>query len=164
MDDRSVNKSGEIIDESEVKYWYELYMNVKRDSYNLNTFDIPYKLFKNLLFHPNWDIFELKLKSGEHSKPVAVVFCYMSSKKSFSPFMIGLDYRYVISHGCYRQGMFQSILRANRLKCKTIYLGMDASVEKQKFGSRIVKKSVFIQATDNFNMELMEAVFNKRAI
>jgi 7-keto-8-aminopelargonate synthetase-like enzyme/predicted N-acyltransferase len=164
MDDMTEVVPSKDIESSEVDYWYKLYKNVKEGSFNLNTFDIPIKLFKNLLQHPNWDIFELKLRSDSNPNPVAVVFCYMSSKKNYSPFMIGLDYNYVVSHGCYRQGVFQSILRANRLKCNKIYLGMDASIEKQKFGSRIVKKSVFIQASDNFNMEFMEAVFNKNKV
>jgi predicted N-acyltransferase len=145
----------------EIEYWYQLYLNVKRDSYNLNTFTIPFKIFKNLVTSPNWDIFELKLKSVDNPNPVAVVFCYLSSSKNYSPFMIGLDYDYVISHGCYRQGIFQSVLRASKLKCNRIYLGMDASVEKQKFGSVIVPKSVYVQMNDNYNMEFIESVYNK---
>jgi hypothetical protein len=160
MDDRSVTIPEDISSE-EVEYWYQLYLNVKKDSYNLNTFDIPLKLFKNFLLHPQWDIFELKLKSEASGKPVAVVFCHMSSGKNYSPFVIGLDYNYVVTHGCYRQGMFQSILRANRLKCNKVYLGMDASVEKKKFGSRVENKSVFIQTSDNYKMELIETVYNK---
>ena len=147
---------------SEVDYWYELYLNVKKGSYNLSTFDIPRKLFENLVHSPNWDIFELILKSGENPKPVAVVFCYLSSKKNYSPTVIGLDYKYVISHGCYRQGVFQSILRANKLKSRKVYLGMDASIEKQKFGSRIIPKSVYVQTNDNYSMEFIGTVYDKK--
>jgi len=150
------------VSQSEVNYWYELYMNVKRGSYNLNTFNIPRKLFENLVYSPNWDIFELMLKSGDNPKPVAVVFCYLSSKKNYSPTVIGLDYNYVISHGCYRQGVFQSILRANKLKSRKVYLGMDASIEKQKFGSRIIPKSVYVQTNDNYNMEFIGTVYDKK--
>jgi hypothetical protein len=32
---------------------------------------------------------------------------------------------------------------------------MDASVEKRKFGVKAIPKSVYIQANDNFNMELI---------
>lgn len=162
MDDRSPMASSTEVSSAEIDYWYQLYLNVKKNSFNLNTFDIPKKLFSKVLTQPNWDIFELKLKSGETTQPVAAVFCYMSSKRNYSPFMIGLDYNYVVSHGCYRQGMFQSILRANRLKCDKVYLGMDASIEKQKFGSKVVRKSVFIQASDNYNFEFMETVYNKK--
>jgi 7-keto-8-aminopelargonate synthetase-like enzyme len=143
----------------EIHYWYELYLNVKKGSFNLNTFNIPYALFENFTKNSNWDIFELKLKSEPNSKPVAVIFSYISSGKNYSPFVIGLDYNYVLSHGSYRQGVFQSVLRAKELNCNKIYLGMDASVEKQKFGARIVPKSVFIQNSDNFNMEMIEAAY-----
>jgi 7-keto-8-aminopelargonate synthetase-like enzyme len=162
MDDRLEKTVVAEISSSEVDYWYELYLNVKRNSYNLNTFAMPIKLFRHLLYCSNWDIFELKLKSDVSEKPVAVVFCYMSSKKNYSPFMIGLDYDYVVSHGCYRQGIFQSILRANRLQCNKVYLGMDASVEKQKFGSRLISKSAYVQTSDNYNMELIGAVYSNK--
>jgi predicted N-acyltransferase len=163
MDERSDSPhTAHEVTSEEVDYWYKLYLNVKKGSYNLNTFDIPRKLFEKLLYHPNWDIFELKLTNENHPRPVAVVFCYMSSKRNFSPFVIGLDYDYVVSHGCYRQGMFQSILRANRLNCNKVYLGMDASVEKKKFGSRAVAKSAYIQTSDNYKMEFIETVYNKK--
>ena len=75
--------------------------------------------------------------------------------------IIGLDYNYVLSHGCYRQGVYQSILRAHDLKCNKIYLGMDASVEKQKFGAKIIRKSNYIQCNQNYNMELINLIPNK---
>jgi DNA-dependent RNA polymerase auxiliary subunit epsilon len=55
------------------------------------------------------------------------------------------------------------VLRANALDSKKIYLGMDASVEKQKFGSRVVPKSVYVQSNDNYNMEFIETVYNKKS-
>jgi 7-keto-8-aminopelargonate synthetase-like enzyme/predicted N-acyltransferase len=146
--------------ESEIKYWYELYGNVKKGSFNLNTFDIPIKFFYSIINNPQWDVFELWL--AESTRPVAVVFCQLSSKMNYSPTVIGLDYDYVLTKGCYRQGVFQSILRANKLKCKRVYLGMDASIEKQKFGSRILPKCVYIQADDNFNMELISTVYHNK--
>lgn len=93
-------------------------------------------------------------------KPVAVVFCHLSSKRNYSPTVIGLDYNYVVSKGCYRQGVFQSVLRANKLGCNKVYLGMDASIEKQKFGARIIPKSAYIQADDNYNMEVISSVYH----
>jgi hypothetical protein len=38
---------------------------------------------------------------------------------------------------------------------------MDASIEKRKFGVNVIPKSVFVQAADNFNMELIGAVYNQ---
>lgn len=137
----------------QINHWHQLYKNVKERSFNLNTFQLPLRVFENMAQKDDWEILELKLIAD--SKPVAVVFCYLSEAKNYAPMIIGLNYDYVLSHGCYRQGIFQALLRANTLKCNKLYLGMDASVEKRKFGVKAIPKSVYIQANDNFNMELI---------
>lgn len=74
---------------------------------------------------------------------------------------VGLDYKYVLSHECYRHGLYQSVSRTNYLNCNKLYLGMDAAIEKRKFGVKIVPKTVYVQQGDNFNMELIGAVYGK---
>lgn len=74
---------------------------------------------------------------------------------------VGIDYNYVFTHGCYRQVMYHCLLRANNLGCDKLYLGMDAAIEKKRFGVEVSQKSVYVQANDNFNMELIGTVFNK---
>jgi hypothetical protein len=143
-----------------VEDWYKLYYNVKQKSYNINTYALPLSYFSNMVNHPNWEIVELRLKPDNTTvgyKPplVSVAFCYRSSKNNYSMMAVGLDYDYVLSHGCYRQVMYQSVVRANELKCNKLYLGMDASIEKKRFGVAVYPKSVYVQANDNFNMELM---------
>jgi len=149
------------VKQDEINYWYNLYINVKESSFNLNTFDLPKNIFNNMVSDLNWEIIELRLKSDNNTKPVAVVFCYKSAKKNYSPMIIGLDYDYVLSHGCYRQGVYQSILRANNLKYNKVYLGMDAPIEKQKFGAKNIRKSNYIQSNQNYNMELINLIPNK---
>ena len=148
----------------QIDNWYKLYCNVKQKSFNLNTYTLPLKNFTNMALHPNWEIIELRLKSDivKENTLVSVGFCYKSSKNNYAMFAVGLDYDYVLTHGNYRQALYQSIVRASELKCKKLYLGMDASIEKQRFGVQIIPKSVYIQANDNFNMELIETVYNKK--
>lgn len=152
------------VTDDQLKRWRKLYTNVKDKSLNINTYALPEKYFENILNHPNWEVIELSLKEPEKigADPiVAVGFCYRSSKNNYSIMAVGLDYDYVVSHGCYRQSLFQSVARANELKCKNLYLGMDAAIEKRKFGAEVIAKSVYVQANDNFNMELIGAVYNK---
>lgn len=147
--------------------WYKLYSNVKNKSYNINTYELPLKYFANMIESPNWEIIELRLRSSDsvgESLVVSVGFCYRSSKNNYSMVAVGLDYNYVISHGCYRQILYQSVVRANHFKCDNLYLGMDASIEKQRFGVKIVPKSVYIQANDNFNMELIGSVYSQTKV
>lgn len=145
--------------------WYKLYKNVKHKSFNINTFQLPLKYFTNMIHHPNWEIIELKLKKNDSQKEdhiISVDFCYKSAKNTYSIMAVGLDYDYVLSHGAYRQALYQSVKRYNDLECNVLFLGMDASVEKKKFGAKTVPKSVYIQANDNFNMELIGTIYNKK--
>ncbi len=157
----TVLSSKEEKEKGQTDLWYKLYSNVKNKSFNINTYTIPLKYFTNIVNHSNWEIIELRLKpedmettDGEGSL-VSVNFCYKSSKNNYSVFAVGLDYDYVLTHGCYRQGLYQTVLRTNALACDKLFLGMDASIEKKRFGVEVIPKSVYIQANDNFNMELI---------
>jgi hypothetical protein len=155
------------VDSKRVAEWRQLYRNVKDKSLNINTYALPEKYFTNIINHHNWEVIELRLKPepGENAadKPlVAVGFCYLSSKNNYSIMAVGMDYNYVLSHSCYRQSLYQSVVRANELKCEKLYLGMDASIEKRKFGVNVIQKSVFVQASDNFNMEMIGSVYSHK--
>lgn len=146
---------------TKLEEWKQLYSNVKEKSYNINTFPLPDKYFINMVNHPNWEIIELRLNESEpveNHKLASVGFCYKNSKNNYTMMTVGVDYKYVPEHGAYRQALYQSIVRAAGLKCNLLYLGMDASIEKQRFGVQIEPKSVFIQANDNFNMELITTI------
>jgi 7-keto-8-aminopelargonate synthetase-like enzyme len=149
----------------QVATWYNLYANVKGKSYNINTYELPLKYFQNIVDHPSWEVIELRLKpddmptEGQEGPVVSLGFCYRSAKNNYGIALVGLDYDYVINHGCYRQTLYQSIVRANNLKCNKHYLGMDAAIEKQRFGVTVIPKSVYVQANDNFNMELIGTVY-----
>lgn len=158
--DKSVNAE-------RVAEWRQLYRNVKDKSLNINTYELPEKYFTNIINHRNWEVIELRLKPepGEKAedKPlIAVGFCYISSRNNYSMMAVGMDYNYVLSHSCYRQSLYQSVARANELKCEKLFLGMDASVEKRKFGVKVIQKSVFVQASDNFNMEMIGSVYSHK--
>ena len=147
--------------------WYKLYCNVKNKAFNINTYTIPFKYFTNIMEHPSWEVIELRLKptdmdTSEKEGPLVVVnFCHKSSKNNYSFFAVGMDYDYVLSHGSYRQGLYQTVLRTNSLGCDKLYLGMDASIEKKRFGVEVLQKSAYIQTNDNFNMELIGTLKSK---
>lgn len=154
------------VEKGNIDTWYKLYENVKRKSFNINTYELPMKYFSNMKHHPRWEVIELRLKPefddrDEKNQVVSVGFCYKSSKNTYSFMAVGIDYNYVLSHGCYRQVMYQCVVRANELKCDKLYLGMDAAIEKKRFGVEVMQKSVYVQANDNFNMEFIGTVFNK---
>lgn len=166
---RNINKhidkySVNIVDnptEEELKHFYELYKNVKNKSLELNTFRLPYKLFRKIVTNPNWEIIALSLK-GEYctsnvEKTVAVGFCNKSTL-TYSFVFVGLDYNYNFEHGCYRQLLFQVIKRAGILSCKNIDLGFTSLMEKRHFGAKPYQACAYMQVNDNFKMESLEVM------
>lgn len=139
--------------EEETDEYYKLYLNIKRNSFRINTFDLPEKLFVNAINDENWDLLSMRIKGD--NKLCCFILSYKSEFNNYSPMIIGMDYEYNAKYSCYRQGLFQIIKRVTELGLRNIYLGMDASIEKQKLGATVNSKSIYIQADDNFSLETM---------
>jgi hypothetical protein len=143
-------------EKSDYKYLeecYKLYQNVKGQSFIINTFDLPKRLFRNIFDDPNWEV--MLLKVGPLKDLACFVFSYKSVKNNYCPVVIGLNYEYNSKYFCYRQALFQLLKRAVHLKANKVFLGMDASIEKQKMGVKIIPKSIYIQANNNYNMAVI---------
>jgi 7-keto-8-aminopelargonate synthetase-like enzyme len=160
FDIKYYNKNS-VFDDDKIQQWYNLYLNVKRQSFNLNTFELPLKLFRNINHFKGWETIEinfepgLKIQPQNEISPIAVVFCYKSLKRNYCPMIIGLNYTFNKDYFIYRQALYQMTKRGWLNNDKRIYIGMDASIEKQKLGACVIQKSVYLQAEDNFNMELI---------
>ena len=146
--------------QEEIDHWYELYLNVKNKSFELNTFPLPLKLFSQLAKDENWEMLLLTLtgtgmEAGE--RPCCVVFSY-KSKNSYMPMIIGLDYTHNQQFGIYRQALYQLVLRAKKLKKEKIMLGFSASIEKQKLGAKPVATYAYMHIKDSFNAEAIASV------
>jgi hypothetical protein len=130
----------------------------------LNTFELPVKLFKNINKYKGWETIEisfnddLDVKNKTEKKPVAMVFCYNSNRKNYCPMIIGMDYAFNTEYSIYRQALYQMTKKGRDNQNKRIYIGMDASIEKQKLGAKKIRKSTYVQAEDNFNMELISLI------
>lgn len=145
--------------EEELDFYYQLFENVRAKNFGLNTFSFPRTLFTEMSQNPNWEFIVLYLKkefaaNQEKRTPVAVMFCYKNMEHTYVPSFIGMDYRYA-EFQVYRQMLYQTIMRAKALDFKKIDFGFSASFEKKKVGAVIVPKVAYIQAKDNFSMELM---------
>lgn len=151
-------------DQDQIDRFYELYMNVSANNLALNMFALPKKLFTMMSRHPNWEFLTLYLKESPDSReaqiPVGVMFCYKNMAATYTPAFIGMDYRYTEEHQVYRQLLYQTIKQAQKLGFKKLDFGMTASFEKKKVGATIIPKSAFIQAKDNYSMELMGVMEN----
>lgn len=142
----------------EIEHWYQLYMNVKERSLDLNTFTLPYKLFENISTNNNWEVITLKLKpefdTRDERKPVAVMFNYVT-KQNYNFMIVGIDYKFQTEYKCYNQAIYQVINRAKALGKSKVNLGYTASTEKHKFGSEPIATVGYMQTRDNFSLEVI---------
>jgi hypothetical protein len=145
----------------EIVHWYELYGNVKKKSLALNTFMLPYKVFENMAKDPNWEVLTLKLKPDfdkrEERKPVVVVFSYATPEK-YNPMIIGIDYDFQEEYKCYKQALYQLLERARSISKNTVNLGLSASIEKQKYGAKPLQIVAYMQAKDNYSLEVVSSM------
>ncbi len=148
--------------EKDIDIWYELYKNVKGRSFELNTFDLPKKLFVEMAKSPHVEIMQLKLKSDNEisRKVVGVTFNLITKSNNYCGILIGLDYDYLKTHGIYKQTLFQSIIRAGQLNSKQIYLGFTASDVKRKFGATAVQQVAYLQTQDNYSQTVINSFAN----
>jgi len=152
------------LNSQELSHLYELYENVRKNNLGLNTFSFPKKMLKIMSKHPNWEFIILTVKKELEPKnriPVGVMFCYKNRNYTYAPAFVGLDYTYLKKYQIYRQLLYQTIKRAKALLFKRIDFGMTAAFEKKKLGAKIKHKVAYIQAKDNFSMEMMDSINTK---
>lgn len=145
----------------EIQHFYNLYLNVKGNGYKLNTYTLPLALFENMFTSPNWEIISLKLKpefDNRTDRPaVAVIFNFVT-ETAYNAMVIGLDYNFQESFKCYRQTLYRTLLRSRELNKKVLRLGYSASFEKRKFGATAVESVGYMQAKDNYSMEVIHSM------
>ncbi len=148
------------VTEDTLRYYYELYLSVKKKSLLLNTFDLPFKVFQNMNEDENWEMIVLSLKPEEYQpraevKAVSVVFCYKTAN-NYIPLFVGLDYTYLYSHKNYKQSVYQVVKRASELNVDKVYFGITASTEKRRLGAVSTKKNAYVQLQDTYNMDVLQ--------
>lgn len=148
------------LSKSEIERAYQLYNNVKDNNYAINTFRYTQEVFENMNDSPNWEFILLALKEEIGNPFVGIMFCYKNNNHTYVPELIGMDYKWAKEYQLYRQLLFQTIKRANALQFQKIDFGVSASFEKRKLGARIIPKVAYIQARDNYAMELMNTLQN----
>lgn len=149
------------LSDDEIRQAYTLYKNVKNNNYAVNTFSYPIEVFEKMANNPSWEFIMLYLKDAIDQQPVGILFCYKNSTHTYVPSLIGMDYAVDKKLNLYRQLLFQGIKRAQKLHYKRIELGITATFEKRKLGALIIPKVAYLQAKDNFSMELMSTMQNE---
>ena len=89
------------------------------------------------------------------------MFCYRNNNTTYVPSLVGMDYELNEKFQVYRQLLYQTILRAGKLDFERIDFGFSASFEKKKLGALVKEGFAYVQADDNFSMELMGTLQNE---
>ena len=105
-------------------------------------------------FQPGAHLRLVKTKVREVSLPVAFMASYRG-RGAYVPLVCGLDYRYVTSHGAYRQLLKRSISRAWSEGFERINFGIGATHEKTRYGCVPHVNHVFTQTIDGYSMEVL---------
>lgn len=153
-------KIKESLSDEEMEVAYQLYENVKNNNYAINTFQYAKSVFEKMNECPNWEFILLHLNTEEKTPLVGIMFCYKNQNNTYVPELIGMDYKGAKEFNLYRQLLFQTIKRANKLNFPQIDFGVSASFEKRKVGAKIIPKVAYVQARDNYTMEVMNTIQN----
>ncbi len=154
-------RGGSTMDDAMVQHLHGLYRNVATRKFRLNVFELPQSLVRAMGESPAWEVVTLTLKPEAGGRadglPVAWYAAHVHGG-AYAPFVCGLDYDHVYNHGAYRQMLCQILRRAQEIGADTVHLGMDADMEKSRFGTEQVKNCVYLQARDHFNGELLREI------
>ena len=148
-------------DKATQKRFYELYKNVHSRAFVINDFEMPYRLFEAMYSDPSYDIVSLSLKTDPEA-PVAVLFSYRNGAV-YNALLVGLDYDKVYSDNCYKQMLYQSVLRAKALGCQKLDLAYTAEMEKKKVGATICCEYGYIQAREHLSAASLSMI-NQKAV
>jgi 7-keto-8-aminopelargonate synthetase-like enzyme len=150
------------VSQEEIDHYYKLYQNVKNRNLDINIFDYPKKLVSEMSVHSQAEFLVLNLKpeydTRAHRKPVAIGFNYLNCDHNYVFLLIGMDYDFLSEFNIYRQTIYRVIMRAKELKANKVYLGFSASIEKKKFGARVIPKVAYVQYKDNYAIEFIESL------
>ncbi|MBI5513898.1 MAG: GNAT family N-acetyltransferase [Deltaproteobacteria bacterium] len=140
---------------------YQLYRNVAARKLRLNVFALPEDLIPALQQSTAWELLTVSLKpeagGPADGRPVAWCAAHVHGG-SYAPFFCGLDYDHVYNHGAYRQLLLAIVRRARERGLHTVHMGMDADMEKSRFGTVQVKNCLYVQVRDHFHGELLREI------
>ncbi len=147
--------------DDELKKHYELYESVFDKSFELNVFKLPFKYFKAMSQHPNYDFIQLYLKpeftDGTEPTLVATMYSYINDGL-YNAMIVGLDYEYVYTHNTYKQILYQTLKRARSLGAKALDLAFTAELEKKKLGARPREVYAYVQTAEHYQNSVLMAL------
>lgn len=153
-----IGPGGRAISAEEAAHFHGLYLQVKARNLGFNTFALPEDFFAQVAGRAPWELVIARI----NDLVVGVGACFVGPG-TYTPLALGLDYRYVYSHGLYRTMLWQGARRARAHGAGRLYLGVGAPLEKRRVGAHVVPQVAYMQAISHDNMdELVRFMENVR--
>jgi hypothetical protein len=149
---------GRVPSDAELAHLHGLYRQVQARNLEINSFELPETLLRDMLAHPCWELMLLRRRpeaGGAPGEPPVAFGAHFIGREHYAPMIVGLDYAYVRSHHTYRQALRQAVLRARAHGATRMPLGMGATFEKRRFGGRPEARLAFVQSSDHFAQEAL---------
>ena len=145
--------------DADIEHWYQLYNNIRANNFTINTFALPFKLFKSIAKNPNWVVLEMVPKPeielpNNDGRSVALMICQKNGD-TLNALIGGSNYDYQKDHRPYSCVMYATVLYAKQNNFKLLNLGYTADREKRKVGAQQRKAYAFLQLQDGFNMAVI---------
>lgn len=151
--------------EETIEHFYNLYKNVSARNHEIMGFELHKAFFRNVFNSPQWMVLEIKLKpefdSRVDKKAVSMAICY-NSADIFEFLIVGIDYDFLEEHNVYAQTLWQTVKLANSIHSKFLNMGLTASLNKRKFGAKVIKNMMFVQSKDNYNASVIANMANNK--
>ncbi len=106
----------------------------------------------------NLSRYALKEEYATEGDALVGIVCNYKTVESYCAVVLGMDYEYATDFKVYKQVLFQIAMRGQALGKKRIYLGMTAAQEKRKYGGVAKARVAYVQAEDNYKLELIESM------
>ena len=147
------------LSEPQVARLHDLYQQLASRKLRLNVFGLPETLLPALIETPVWELGCLWLDeaAGGPDYPVAFWAAHKHSGQ-YSPLFCGLDDAWLHTHETYRAMLLQIMRRARSIGMETLHLGMDAELEKRRFGAETVPTCIYAQARDHYAGALLREI------
>lgn len=153
IEDFSV-ENGQCNDE-ELQYCYKLYLEVKSRKYDLNSFDLPYKVFEAANQSPNWEI--IRIFHKDFDEPLSMGICYRNGKE-YATVIYGMGNKENYPENVYKKTLYLVIKHAIDTGCNIIHMGITADATKHMFGATRIKQVGYGILKDNYNALLLHSM------
>lgn len=145
--------------DEESRYLYGLFQQLARNKLRINVFTPPATLLREMLCSPAWEcgVMRIRADAGGPDRPVAFWAAHKFGD-TYAPLLIGMDPAFR-DRDIYRVAILLMVRRTIDLSMRKLRLGMDAEMEKRRFGARPERICMYLRTSDDYNGALLgEAV------